>query len=133
MAMIRLSDTRWNCRYPNIESVKNSYKVIIQSLEEEIKNDDRGVNEDAKEKYKSHTKYFDTTATTSAEQIINDTIETIYDYFRKNAFFPVFDAILINLEKRFSTESFQMATAVDQFFQLNFEESLFFVDHYKVK
>lgn len=66
------------------------------------------------------------------KQDINDTIETIEDYFRKNAFFPVFDAILINLEKRFSTESLQMATAVDQFFQLNFEESLFFVDHYKV-
>jgi hypothetical protein len=51
-------------------------------------------------------------------------LETIEDYFRKNAFFPVFYAILINLKKRFSTESLQMATAVDQFFQLNFEESL---------
>jgi len=77
-------------------------------------------------------KHFDTTATTSAEQNINDTSETIEDYFRKNAFFPVFDTILINLEKRFSAESLQMATAVDQFIQLNFEESLFFVDHYKV-
>ncbi|KAL4135611.1 hypothetical protein QTP88_007209 [Uroleucon formosanum] len=76
-------------------------------------------------------KHFDTTATTSAEQNINDTSETIEDYFRKNAFFPVFDTILINLEKRFSAESLQMATAVDQFIQLNFEESLFFVDHYK--
>jgi hypothetical protein len=66
----------------------------------------------------THLKHFDTTATTSAsaEQNINDTIETIEDYFRKNAFFPVFDVILINLEKRFSTESFQMTTAVDQFF-----------------
>jgi hypothetical protein len=45
-AMIRLSDTRWNCCYRNIESVKNSYKIIIQALEEKIKNeDDRGVNE----------------------------------------------------------------------------------------
>ncbi|KAL4125788.1 hypothetical protein QTP88_010028 [Uroleucon formosanum] len=77
-------------------------------------------------------KHFDTTATTSAEQNINDTGETIGDYFRKIAFFPVFDTILINLEKRFSAESLQMATAVDQFIQLNFEESLFFVDHYKV-
>jgi hypothetical protein len=25
-----------------------------------------------------------------------------------------------------------MATTVDQFFQLNFEESIFFVNHYKV-
>lgn len=44
--MIRLSDTRWNCRYWNIESVTNSYIAIIQALEEEIENeDDRGVNE----------------------------------------------------------------------------------------
>ena len=50
----------------------------------------------------------------------------------KNAFFPVFDDILINLVKRFSTESLQMDTAVDQFFQLNFEESLVFVVYYKV-
>ena len=44
--MIRLSDIRWNRRYRNIESVKNSYKAIIQALEEEIENeDDIGVNE----------------------------------------------------------------------------------------
>ncbi|XP_008179531.1 zinc finger MYM-type protein 1-like [Acyrthosiphon pisum] len=45
-SMIRLSDTRWNCRYRNIECVKASYKAIIQALEEEIENeDDRGLNE----------------------------------------------------------------------------------------
>jgi hypothetical protein len=44
--MIRLSDNRWNCRYRNIGSVKNSYKAIIQALEEKIENEeDRGVNE----------------------------------------------------------------------------------------
>lgn len=44
--MIRLSDTRLNCRYRNIECVKASYKAIIQALEEEIENeDDREVNE----------------------------------------------------------------------------------------
>jgi len=44
--MILLSDTRWNCRYRNVESVKNSYKAIIQALEEEIENeDDKEVNE----------------------------------------------------------------------------------------
>ncbi|KAL4149483.1 hypothetical protein QTP88_003426 [Uroleucon formosanum] len=191
-SMIRLGDTRWNCRYRNIESVKANYKAIIQALEEEIENeDDRGVNEAIEGVQKTATlgeskniiqgvmmtfknsrtteyfsklwceieifakdneisiqtpsegckrkrqephnlKHFDTTATTSAEQNINDTSDTIEDYFRKNAFFPVFDTILINLEKRFSAESLQMATAVDQSIQLNFEESHFFVDHYKI-
>lgn len=42
--MIRLSDTRWNFRYRNIGSVKNSYNAIIQALEEENE-DDIGVNE----------------------------------------------------------------------------------------
>jgi hypothetical protein len=37
--MFRLSDTRWNCCYRNIESVNNSYKAIIQALEEEIENE----------------------------------------------------------------------------------------------
>jgi hypothetical protein len=44
--MIRLSDTKWNCRYRNIKSVKNSNKAIIQALEEKIENeDDRDINE----------------------------------------------------------------------------------------
>jgi hypothetical protein len=66
-------------------------------------------------------KHFDITVTTSAEQNINNTNETIEDYFRKNLDKP---------GKKFSTESFQMA--IDQFFQLNFEESIFSIDHYKV-
>lgn len=46
MSMIKLSDTRWNCGYRNIEYVKTSYKESIQALEKEIENeDDRGVNE----------------------------------------------------------------------------------------
>ncbi|VVC41706.1 Hypothetical protein CINCED_3A025179 [Cinara cedri] len=46
MAKRILSDTGRNCRYRNIESVKNRYKAIIQALEEEIENeDDSGVNE----------------------------------------------------------------------------------------
>ncbi|KAL4097919.1 hypothetical protein QTP88_022611 [Uroleucon formosanum] len=180
-SMIRLSDTRWNCRYRNIESVKASYKAIIQALEEIENEDDRGVNEAIgksknviqgvmmtfknsriteyfsklwceieifakdneisiqtpsegckRKRQEPHIlKHFDTTTTTSAEQNINNTSKTIEDYFRKTAFFSVFDTILINLEKIFSAESLQMATAVDQFIQLNFEESLFFVDHYK--
>ncbi|KAE9522565.1 hypothetical protein AGLY_017035, partial [Aphis glycines] len=124
--IIRLSDTRWNCRYRNIESVKNSYKSIIQALEEEIENeDDRGANEaigvmmtfknsrtteyfsklwckieifakdngisiqtssigcKRKRQEPHNLKHFDTTVTISAEQNINDTIETIEDYLKK--------------------------------------------------
>ncbi|KAL4099097.1 hypothetical protein QTP88_023584 [Uroleucon formosanum] len=107
-------------------------EIFAKDNEISIQTPSEGKMQKKKEPQEPHNlKHFDTTATTSAEQNINDTSETIEDYFRKNAFFPVFDTILINLEKRFSAESLQMATAVDQFIQLNFEESLFFVDHYK--
>ncbi|KAF0762704.1 zinc finger MYM-type protein 1-like [Aphis craccivora] len=38
---------------------------------------------------------------------------------------------VINMEKRFSTESLKMASAVDNFFKLNFNESKFFIEHYQ--
>ncbi|VVC39623.1 Hypothetical protein CINCED_3A017476 [Cinara cedri] len=79
----------------DVESVKNSYKAIIQALEEEIENEDnRGV-------------------------------------MKKNAFFPVFDAILINLEKDFLLKASKWLRLLINFFQLNFEEILYFVHHYK--
>jgi len=37
----------------------------------------------------------------TAEHSIYETNETIEGYFKKNAFFPIFDVILINLEKKF--------------------------------
>jgi len=71
---------------------------------------------------------------TAQKSIVDEdnVISFVKGYLKKNAFFPVFDAILVSLEKRVSPESLQMATAVDQFCQLNFEESVFFVDHFKV-
>jgi len=40
--------------------------------------------------------------------------------------------VLNNLKTRFSEESMKMASAVDNFFSLDFEESQYFIDHYKV-
>lgn len=46
LSITKISDTRWNCRYKNCESVIISYKAIIKALEEEIANEsDRDVNE----------------------------------------------------------------------------------------
>jgi len=45
-SIIRMSDTRWNCRYRNCEAVLNSYGCIIDILKEEIENEvDKSVNE----------------------------------------------------------------------------------------
>lgn len=44
--IIRVSDTRWNCRYKNCEAVLSCYEAIIRVLEEEVENqNDRDVNE----------------------------------------------------------------------------------------
>lgn len=45
-SIIRMSDTRWNCRCRNCEAVLNSYGCIIDILKEEIENEvDKSVNE----------------------------------------------------------------------------------------
>jgi hypothetical protein len=43
------------------------------------------------------------------------------------------DAIIINKKKWFSSESLQMAKAIDSFKKLNFDEGSFFVDNYREK
>lgn len=44
--LTKLSDTRWNCRHKNCESVKNCYASIINTLKEEIENaEDKHANE----------------------------------------------------------------------------------------
>lgn len=46
LAITKLSDTRWNCRYRNCEVVKKNFKAIVLALEEEIEEEsDRDVNE----------------------------------------------------------------------------------------
>lgn len=46
LAISKLSDSRWNCRYRNCEAIKKSFKAIVLALEEEIEDEsDRDVNE----------------------------------------------------------------------------------------
>lgn len=53
-------------------------------------------------------------------------------HFRVNAYFKVLDAVIINMEKQFSPESLKIAVAVDNFLKFNFDDSKYFVEHYKV-
>uniref|UniRef100_A0A2H8TJR3 Zinc finger MYM-type protein 1 n=1 Tax=Melanaphis sacchari TaxID=742174 RepID=A0A2H8TJR3_9HEMI len=71
-----------------------------------------------------------TTATGAEEpnEVDNATAE---HYFRVNAYFKVLDSIIVNMKKRFCTESLEMAESIDNFFKLNIEKSKFFIDHYK--
>lgn len=41
----KISDTRWNCRHTNFDSVLDCYQALIHVLQEEIENDyDKDVN-----------------------------------------------------------------------------------------
>jgi len=70
-----------------------------------------------------------TTTGAECQSTESDSVET---HFRVNAYFKILDAVIVNMEKRFSTESLQMASAVDNFLKLNFNESKFFIEHYQV-
>lgn len=47
-------------------------------------------------------------------------------------YFQIIDSLVTNLEKRFSSESLDMAIGVDNFLKLNYNDSTCFINHYKV-
>lgn len=70
-----------------------------------------------------------TTGTEEPSEVNNTTVE---DYFRINSYFKILDSIIVNMKKRFSADSLEMAESIDNFFQLNFERCKLFIEHYKV-
>jgi hypothetical protein len=75
-------------------------------------------------------------STTSAEEDrVNDVLmgtSINKNYWKMHCFYPILDTIIVNMEKRFSPESMEIAQSVDNFLKLNFNESLQFINHYKV-
>jgi len=72
------------------------------------------------------------TPTSAQYNISAELEESKEDYFRFHAYFPILDCIIENMNKRFSSESLEMAISIDNFFKLDFELSSYFIDHYKV-
>jgi len=57
------------------------------------------------------------------------------NYWKMHYFYPILDIIIVNMEKRFSPESMEIAQYVVNFLKLNFNEfneSIRFVNYYKV-
>ncbi|KAF0708121.1 Uncharacterized protein FWK35_00037310 [Aphis craccivora] len=52
------------------------------------------------------------------------------DYWR-TIYFQIIDSLVNNLEKRFSSESLNIAIGIDNFLKLNFNNSTCFIEHYK--
>jgi len=46
--------------------------------------------------------------------------------------FLILVCIIENMNKQFSSKSLEMATSIDNFFKLDYELSIYFIDHYKV-
>lgn len=73
---------------------------------------------------------FAVTTTTAAEfENVENTAEC---YWRNHIYFEILDTVINNFKKRFSEENMQMASAVDNFFSLDFEGSQHFINYYKV-
>lgn len=71
-----------------------------------------------------------TTVTGSDDDLIRT--KDVKSYWKINAFLPILDVIIINMKKRFSAESFQIATSIENLMKMDFEGSSFLIDHYKV-
>lgn len=70
--------------------------------------------------------------TTGAENEVVDSNTTAEIYWRRVAYIPVIDSVVRNLKHRFSKESLLMACSVECFIKMDFVESSYFINHYKV-
>lgn len=80
---------------------------------------------------------FDVTVATGAEQQLpmqcTETVDKqIQNYWRNHFYNAIIDTILSHLKLRFSEESQELAQATESFISLDFTNSLYFINHYKV-
>jgi len=75
---------------------------------------------------------FVVTTTTGAENDDSQSQTNIKDYWKTHAYYIIIDDVVSNMKTRFSSESLQLAVAIDYFFDLHYEKSLFFIQQYKV-
>ena len=70
--------------------------------------------------------------TTSAEKIQTEQTENGMEDHWRTIYYQIIDSLVTNLEKRFSSESLNIAIGVDNFLKLNFNDSTCFIEYYKV-
>lgn len=61
------------------------------------------------------------------------TTSSVGDFWKKTVYFPILDTVIANLKYRFPEKNLSMAISVDNFMNLNYDGSLEFINHYKVK
>jgi len=69
--------------------------------------------------------------TTGAEEIEEST--SVETFWKTTAYMCIMDTVITGLKYRFSDESLLMVNSIDSFCNLDYTNSLYFIDHYKVK
>lgn len=53
-------------------------------------------------------------------------------YWRVHCYYKILDVTIVNLKRRFSDESLELAQSVDDFLKFDYFKSFKFINHYKV-
>lgn len=61
-----------------------------------------------------------------------DKLEASKKYWENHYYNPVLDSIIIHLKNRFSEESQTLANSTENFFKLDYDGALYFINQYKV-
>jgi hypothetical protein len=65
----------------------------------------------------------------ASEHEVSNSVET---FWKNVAYMRILDTVITNLKYRFSDESLSMANLIDLFCNLDYTNSLYFINHYKV-
>ncbi|XP_029348662.1 uncharacterized protein LOC103310300 [Acyrthosiphon pisum] len=126
------SNTTWTELWTKINEFMKENGMSIESSNDA---ESRGLSPSRPKRLRKEPYHLNTyvvTCTTSAETEQISTFDNDIKNIWKVKYFNILDAIMINMKKRFSPESLQMAMAIDSFTKLNFDKSSFFIDNYKV-
>jgi len=72
------------------------------------------------------------TTTTGQECDDEQTDTSVKVFWRKTSYIAVIDTTLANLKYRFSNDSLKLANSIDSFCKMDYNNGLYFIEHYKV-
>lgn len=82
--------------------------------------------------------YFTGCKTGAERSVYSDVIineennDQIFEYWKINGYFRILDCVIMGLKNRFTRESLTVGVSIDHFMKLEYNESLAFIEQYKV-
>ncbi|VVC41441.1 Domain of unknown function DUF4371 [Cinara cedri] len=80
----------------------------------------------------SNLEHFHVFATTSSEQQNQNEFNQFKESYWRTHYYQIIDTLIINFNKRFSSDTLELATSIDYFHKMNYYESQRFIEQYKV-